>query len=233
MCGRFVLSADWDDFQSRFGFTNAGAAYRHTPRYNIAPSQDCPIIIVAHDRRELAVMRWGLVPAWTKDRKGIYIKEKTKAYKLINIKAETLSEKTTFDEPFSRRRCLVPATGFYEWEKQGKAALPHYFTLASGEPMSFAGLWEQGLTEDGAALLSFTIITTRANDLMARIHDRMPVILNSADEALWLDPEMRNTRRLEPLLQPYPSQLMQCRRVSAFVSSAKNEGPQCIEPEKK
>ena len=169
------------------------------------------------------MMRWGLVPFWAK--------EPSIGYKMINAKSETLTEKPSFRKPFKEKRCLVLADGFYEWEKTDKKnKVPYRFVLKNRQPFAFAGLWDVWKTPEGDTLLSFTIITTRANELMERIHDRMPVILNEKDEAKWLDPEFKDTDKLSSLLQPYPSEQMVAYKVSTIVNSPKNDTPSCIEP---
>ena len=224
MCGRITLSTDKDDLQSRWGFIDpSGVLDLIKPRYNIAPSQNSPTLVVKEDRRVLVMMRWGLVPFWAK--------EASIGYKMINAKSETLAEKPSFRKPFKEKRCLVLADGFYEWEKTDKKnKVPYRFVLKNRQPFAFAGLWDVWKTPEGDTLLSFTIITTRANELMERIHDRMPVILNEKDEAKWLDPEFKDTDKLSSLLQPYPSEQMVAYKVSTIVNSPKNDTPSCIEP---
>lgn len=224
MCGRITLSTDKDDLQSRWGFIDpSGVLDLIKPRYNIAPSQNSPTLVVKEDRRVLVMMRWGLVPFWAK--------EASIGYKMINAKSETLTEKPSFRKPFKEKRCLVLADGFYEWEKTDKKnKVPYRFVLKNRQPFAFAGLWDVWKTPEGDTLLSFTIITTRANELMERIHDRMPVILNEKDEAKWLDPEFKDTDKLSSLLQPYPSEQMVAYKVSTIVNSPKNDTPSCIEP---
>jgi len=223
MCGRITLTTDKDDLQSRFGYVNPSGDL-FTPRYNIAPSQNCPIVTVNEDKRVLIMMRWGLVPFWAKDVKS--------GYNLINAKAETLKEKASFRTPFKKKRCLVLADGFYEWthsEKKG-AKQPYRFVLKNRQPFAFAGLWDEWNNPEGEKLLTFTIITTTANELMESIHDRMPVILHEKDEGMWLDPQLADTDKLSPLLKPYPSKEMEAYKVSTFVNSPKNNSPKCIEP---
>jgi len=224
VCGRITLSTDKDDLQSRWGFIDpSGVLDLIKPRYNIAPSQNSPTLVVKEDRRVLVMMRWGLVPFWAK--------EASIGYKMINAKSETLTEKPSFRKPFKEKRCLVLADGFYEWEKTDKKnKVPYRFVLKNRQPFAFAGLWDVWKTPEGDTLLSFTIITTRANELMERIHDRMPVILNEKDEAKWLDPEFKDTDKLSSLLQPYPSEQMVAYKVSTIVNSPKNDTPSCIEP---
>jgi putative SOS response-associated peptidase YedK len=223
MCGRFTLSTDKDDLQSRFGFTDPQGVLLK-PRYNIAPSQRHPIVVVKEDVRELDMMRWGLIPSWAKDTKI--------GYKMINARAEGIETKASFKTPLKKRRCLVLADGFYEWKKQGKSnKVPFLFILKGGKPFAFAGLWDRW-NKEGEEILSFTIITTRANELMQPIHDRMPVILHEKDEARWLDPELQDEDKLLPLLKSFPSDGMQAYEVSTIVNSPKNDTPECIKPVK-
>ncbi|MGH7909536.1 MAG: SOS response-associated peptidase [Thermodesulfobacteriota bacterium] len=223
MCGRMTLTTDKDDLQSRFGYTYDSRVLFKL-RYNIAPSQDSPVVTVKEDNRVLIMMRWGLIPFWAK--------EASIGYKMINAKAETVHEKPSFRKSFKEKRCLVLADGFYEWKKPDKKnKIPFRFVLKSREPFAFAGLWD--LWKDpnnGEELLTFTIITTSANELMQPIHERMPVILHEKDESKWLDPEFKDTDKLKSLLKPYPSNIMEAYEVSSIVNSPKNDSPKCIEP---
>ena len=225
MCGRITLTTDKDDIQSRWGFIDPNRVLDLIkPRYNIAPSQQSSVVTVKNDRRVLNMMRWGLVPFWAK--------EVSIGYKMINAKAETVSEKPSFRKPFKNKRCLVLADGFYEWKKPDKKnKIPFRFVLKNREPFAFAGLWDSWKDpNNGHELLTFTIITTSANELMSPIHDRMPVILHEKDESKWLDPEFKDADKLKSLLQPYPSNMMEAYEVSSIVNSPKNDTPNCIEP---
>ncbi len=223
MCGRITLTTDKDDLQSRFGYVDPSGAL-FSPRYNIAPTQTHPIVRVDEDRRVLVTMRWGLVPFWAKDVKS--------GYKMINAKSETLTEKASFRTPFKKKRCLVLADGFYEWSKTAKKGtkIPYRFILKNRQPFAFAGLWDEWKNPDGEILLTFTIITTSANEIMKPIHDRMPVILHEKDEGMWIDPQLSDKDKLSTLLKPYPSDEMEAYKVSTIVNSPKNESPKCIEP---
>ncbi len=224
MCGRFTRTENEISLQQRFGFDEITGTLPE-PSYNIAPSQNCPVITVEDDRRVLRVMRWGLVPEWAKDEKV--------GYRMINARAETVSEKPSFRTLLRARRCLVPASGFYEWRKPAKKTrIPYYFRLTGGELFSFAGLWTVRHAGKEDELHSFTIITTGANELMAPIHDRMPVILHEIEEACWLDPERGKPDDVLPFLKPFPSTEMECFRVSTYVNSYKNQGAICVEPVK-
>lgn len=223
MCGRFVKKSTKEELRARFGFQNTPPQDTlFDARYNIAPSQEHPIIIVSEDKRVITSMKWGLVPYWSKDPKI--------GYKMINARAEGVHEKPSFKTPLRKKRCLVPADGFYEWSKaDNKTKIPYYFRLKSDEPFAFAGLWDVW-ERDGQTLRSFTIITTEPNELMEPIHNRMPVILEEKDEARWLDPELTNPSEILPLLKPYPTDLMEYFRVSTIVNSPKNDVPECLIP---
>jgi putative SOS response-associated peptidase YedK len=223
MCGRFTQYNEEDEFEDRFNFSNpAGIPFKK--RFNIAPSQNVPVVVVEEDNRLLKLMRWGLVPFWAK--------EPSIGYKMINARAETITEKASFKNPLKKKRCLVLASGFYEWIKTQKKSTktPLYFRLKSKEPFAFAGLWDEWKQPDSDKLLSFTIITTGPNELMKPIHDRMPIILHQKDENMWLDPELTDFDKLLPLLRPYPSDQMEAYEVSSIVNSPKNDIPECIKP---
>ncbi len=189
------------------------------PRYNVAPTQDVWIIRRIDDDREALQMRWGLIPAWADDAK---IGAMT-----INARSETAAEKPSFRDAFFKRRCIVPADGFYEWEKGTNPRQPYRFLRADGEPMALAGLWEVNKT---LGLATFTIVTTRANDHMDAIgHDRSPVILEPEQVDVWLD--VTTPREdLEQLMLPFPDDKLTCFPVSTIVNNVRNEGPECIEP---
>jgi len=186
------------------------------PRYNIAPTQQVPAVRLVDGKRQLALFHWGLIPSWAKDKKI--------AYSTINARSDTVATKPAFRSAFKRRRCLVLADGYYEWEKSGKSKLPWLYEVDGGKPFAFAGLWESwkpaGADE---SLESCTIITTDANELASQVHVRMPVILDSADYDAWLAGEQI------PLI-PFPPERMSTRPISTLVNNARNEGPECIEP---
>jgi putative SOS response-associated peptidase YedK len=193
------------------------------PRYNIAPSQEVPVIVRNEGRNELKAMHWGLVPSWAQD--------KSIGQNMINARAETLLEKPSFKQLVSARRCLVPADGFYEWLKEGTAKVPMWFYLKSRKPFAFPGLWDCWLDRDtGSQLYTFTIITTRANGLVRRIHDRMPVIYDATMGRQWLDGPLGMRRMaLDLVLQPLPSERMEAHEVSTLVNSPENDTPACIQ----
>ncbi|MFC1607773.1 SOS response-associated peptidase [Candidatus Latescibacterota bacterium] len=220
MCGRFALPTPAKSLAEHFS-TNAFPEYE--PRYNIAPSQMVPAVIHenAESGRSIRLFRWGLIPFWAKDTKI--------GYKLINARAETLSEKPSFKAAYTKRRCLIPTTGFYEWKKDGKEKQPYYFHMRDNSLFGFAGLWERWKGEQGLTIDSCTIITTTPNDLVGTFHNRMPVILDPADYDSWLNMVNTDTESLQSLLIPFPADMMASYPVNMLVNSPKNEGPECIE----
>ena len=221
MCGRFTLTADPNDLREAFPWLNIPEA--PPPRYNVAPSQ--PVAVIPNDgRNQMDYFVWGLIPSWAKD--------PSIGNRMINARAETLTEKPSFRTAFRRRRCLIPADGFYEWKQEtgGKSKTPMYIRLKSGKPFALAGLWERWDSKDGSTILSCTIITTQPNELMQTIHNRMPVILPPQTYTQWLDPGEPNLADLSGLLQPYPAEEMTAYPVSRLVNSPANDLPACIEP---
>jgi putative SOS response-associated peptidase YedK len=193
------------------------------PRYNIAPSQ--PVAVVPNDGQlKLDFYVWGLIPSWSKD--------PSIGNRLINARGETLAEKPSFRSAFRRRRCLIPADGFYEWQQVPgqKTKTPMYIRLKSDEPFAFAGLWESWNSPDGSNVLSCTIITTTPNALMEPIHNRMPVILPASAYNQWLEPGEVNPASLQPLIQPYPAEAMTAYAVSTLVNRPENDVAALIQP---
>ncbi|MBI2069471.1 MAG: SOS response-associated peptidase [Elusimicrobia bacterium] len=223
MCGRYSQTADIEELADHFCFEDEKINFK--PRYNIAPGQEAPIVIW-EEIKLCKHTRWGLVPFWAR--------EEAVGYKMINARAETLTQKSTFKKSFERKRCLVLADGFYEWRKIDgiKRKIPMRIMLKNKEPFAFAGLWDVWKKPDGSELRSFTIITTEPNDFMRPIHNRMPVILRQKDEEMWLDPDLKDTSKLLPLLAPYSSKEMGAYEVSTIVNSPQNDDPQCIVPVK-
>jgi putative SOS response-associated peptidase YedK len=222
MCGRFSLVADPDDLREAFPWLNIPITDT-APRYNIAPSQ--PVAAIPNDgKHQLDYFIWGLIPSWAKD--------PSIGNRLINARAETLGEKPSFRTAFRRRRCLIPADGFFEWKAVPglKTKTPMYVRMKSGNPFVFAGLWENWSSPDGSILQSCTIVTTEPNSLMKDIHSRMPVILPASVHEQWLEPGEVVAQRLEALLQPYPAEEMIAYAVSPLVNSPANDLPVCIEP---
>lgn len=223
MCGRFTLTTSAEVVAEFFELADLPEL---TPRYNIAPSQPAPIVLLDRDRgvRRLAHLKWGLVPFWAKD-PGI-------GYKMINARAETAATRPAYRAAFRHRRCLVVADGFYEWQKQegSKRKQPYYIRMDNVGLFALAGLWEHWDSPDGSELDTCTILTTDPNKLMKPLHDRMPVILRPEDYAIWLDPAAKPTDALRSLLRPYPADRMNAYPVSTTVNSPANETPACIEP---
>lgn len=219
MCGRFTLTVDPAESGAEF----AGFSFpsQFAPRFNIAPSQ--PIMGVPNDGKNVAsFLLWGLIPAWAKDA--------SIGSRLINARGETLAEKPSFRGPYKYRRCLILADGFYEWKSPPgtKSRIPHFIHLKSHTPFAFAGLWSEWQNADGASVRSCAVVTTGPNELMAAIHNRMPVILSPVDYAAWLDPAPRSPESLDHLIKPFPAELLQAYPVSTLVNSPSNDRAECI-----
>lgn len=191
------------------------------PRYNVAPTQLVPIIVM-NGVRKAVMMRWGLVPFWAKDPKI--------GNRLINARAESITKRPAFRASVKKRRCIVPVTGFYEWREEGKSKVPYYVHMSDGSFFGIAGLYDRWRKPDGDTLLSFTIITTKANSVLMEKHNRMPAILKPDLEDVWLSEEELSTSTLAELLKPYPSKPIDAYEVSNAVNNARNESPQLIEP---
>lgn len=217
MCGRFTLEASPDLLAKIFGLSSLPDI---SSRYNIAPSQQVAVVRNLGGENHLDFLKWGLVPSWADD--------ETIGYKLVNARSETVFEKNSFKRPIRSRRCLVPASGYYEWMHADEGAVPYYISMANGSPMAFAGIWEQWKCPDHAILETCAILTTASNSLMQKIHDRMPVILHPDEYSLWLDREMSDPIRLQPLFKPYPSDVMCYHPVSSAVNNPRNDTPDCI-----
>jgi putative SOS response-associated peptidase YedK len=224
MCGRYRLSrrkqileehflADWDDLADWI------------PRFNIAPTQLVPVIRQnpKEPKREMSMMRWGVIPVWSKESSG--------AAKMINARSETATTQAAFRDAMKFRRCLVPADGFYEWQKKGSAKQPFIFEVNEGDLFAFAGLWERWKNpKDGKWIETCAILTTTPNDVTSGIHDRMPVILDPADYDLWLDPGFKDAKAVSDLLKPYDARQMRRYPVSNRVNSVVNEDDSCSTP---
>jgi putative SOS response-associated peptidase YedK len=218
MCGRFTLAVPAAEIADLF---EVDARLNLRPRYNIAPTQQAPVVRAKKDEgRELALLRWGLIPAWAKD--------PAIGNRMINARAESVAEKPAFRAAFKARRCLVPADGFYEWQKAGKGKQPFYIRRKDKQPFAFAGLYERWQNRaEGEILDTFTIITTEPNVLMAPIHNRMPVIIPEDDYDRWLDPEETGD---PDLLVPYPEEELTAYPISTWVNSPAHDDARCIEP---
>jgi len=218
MCGRFAL-AHIAGFWTRFAVIDRQASLE--PRFNIAPSQMVPIVL-SNSPNKAIMMKWGLVPFWAKDTKI--------GNRLINARAETIVTKPAFRTSLKRKRCLVPATGFYEWKRLGKEKQPYYVHMKDDSLFAFAGLYDRWTAPNGKGLYSFAIITTEPNPMMAKIHNRMPVILREGDEDLWLDPGELSDADRRRLLGPFPSRSMEAYEVSKEVNSPANDSDELIRP---
>lgn len=216
MCGRFTLTADPAVLQTQFDLDSLPTVQ---PRYNIAPTQ--PVAVIANDDpRRLDHMSWGLVPSWAKD--------PSMGAKLINARSETAHEKPSFKQALRRRRCLIPANGFYEWAAKGQP--PVYIHMAEHALFAMAGLWETWHGPDGETLRSCTILTTETNALVGKYHHRMAVILPKAHYAAWLSREELPPPILQQMLRPYPDADMRVYTVSTLVNNVRNDSPDCIVP---
>jgi putative SOS response-associated peptidase YedK len=219
MCGRYTLSKKEklaEMLRDRFVFEEF-SEIRLIPRFNIAPTQQIPVILNANGHaRQLVTARWGLVPSWAKDEKI--------GSSLVNARCETIASKAAFRSAFQSRRCLVPADGFYEWQKTGWGKVPHYFTMRDESLFAFAGLWESWRNPGGEEIRSVSLITTQPNALVAPLHDRMPVILTRENESAWLD-QATPADSLTAMLSPYPAEEMKERAVSTAVNSAREDSP--------
>jgi len=219
MCGRFTLHSRLNLILQQFA-VSAGPTL--APRYNIAPTQSTPVVVdePGTHQRKLLPLRWGLVPFWA-DTPSI-------GSRMINARADTVATKPAFRAAFKRRRCLVPADGYYEWQQRPEGKQPFYLHTSDGGPFAMAGLWESWHSGQADQVDTFTIITTDANDTMAAIHDRMPVILDEDAYALWLDPEFDEPQALQQLLRPCDADFLVATPVSTYVNNPRHEGPQCI-----
>ncbi len=235
MCGRFAQKSERKIITEEFYIQEFLSDVYIS--YNIAPGQNAGVVIRGN---KYVQFRWGLVPFWAADPKI--------GYRMINARAETVAQKSSFRKAFVKRRCLIPADGFYEWKKEGKYKTPFFVTHRRGRPMGFAGLWEVWRPKEarddlfsaelappsdqryGSTLYTFTIITTNAHERMRELHDRMPVVIMPNRRAEWLDPENENIPSLLNLLTPLPDDEMEFYEVSRIVNSPKNNSPECIQP---
>src|SRR5262245_45189578 len=218
MCGRYGLTVDTAKLQERFETSNTLPDVQ--PRFNIAPTQKLPVI-VRNSPNAMALMQWGLIPWWSK--------EPQVSYSTINARAENLLKSSVYKKPFQRQRCLVPASGFYEWQQTSGGKQPYYIHVQDNDLFAFAGLYDIWRDKHGQELHSYTIITTTPNDLVAPIHNRMPVSLHRDAEAAWWDIDA-DPARLLSVLKPYPADEMSAYRVSTWVNSPSNDTPQVLEP---
>lgn len=224
MCGRYTLKTGRKKLAEQFQLDELPD---FPPRFNLGPTQDGLVVRPGDkpDTRTAAWLRWGLIPGW--------MKEGARAPLLINARSETVASKPAYRDALKRRRCLVLADGFFEWARHGAIKQPYYLTLNRGEPFAMAGLWERWRPPDGAAedvVETFAIITTQANEVLAPIHDRMPVILEPEFHDDWINPLVTDADVLQPLLKPYPGAHMVMRAVNARVNNIRNDDPECLNP---
>lgn len=216
MCGRYSLITDIAQLRELFGFV--GAAINLPPRWNIAPTQDAPVIRLEDGVRRLAMLRWGLVPYWAEDA--------SIGSRMINARGESVAEKPAFKAAYRARRCLVAADGFYDWPETGSDKRPFLFRKRDGGPFAFAGLWETWVPKEGGVLETFTIVNCAAGPLMARIHSRTPVVIAPADFATWLDA----SQDPRTLIKPPPDDLFASVRVSTYVNKPAHDDAACFTP---
>jgi putative SOS response-associated peptidase YedK len=217
MCGRYTLIADRRAVAGLLGLDDVPELF---PRYNVAPTQPVLVGRLGQDgQREAVLLRWGLVPSWSKDGKK----------PLLNARAETVADRPAFRSAFRRRRCLVPADGYYEWRQLPTGKQPFLFRRPDGAPFAIAGLWEAWTAPDGSAVQTCALLTTEANAVVRPVHDRMPVLVAVSDFDRWLS-LAADPADLLTLLRPAPDEALTATPVSAFVNSARHEGPRCVEP---
>ena len=221
MCGRYSLAASGEDIANVFELDEIPSI---EARYNVAPSQDVPVVRAtgAEGARALTRLRWGLIPHWADD--------PLVGARTINARAESAALKPTYRDPFRERRCLVPADGFYEWKRLTDHKQPFRITLKGGKLFAFAGLWDSWQNPEGESIETFTIVTTEPNELLGSIHDRMPVILPPEHYRTWLDPSFDDIGRLQGLLGPYPAANMEAYPVGFGINVPEHDDPSLIEP---
>ena len=222
MCGRFRLSRRKQLIEEHFDCDPGDEEW--SPRFNIAPTQPVPVIRQHPNEpvRELSLMRWGLIPHWSKDASG--------AASTINARSETAAVKPVFRDPLRLRRCLIPADGFYEWARKGASKQPFCFEVKDGELFAFAGLWDGWKDPSGKWVKTCSILTTTPNAVTSAVHDRMPVILDPDSYDLWLDPGTQNVAAISQLLKPYDARSMRCYPVSTRINHVANDDEECSRP---
>ena len=220
MCGQFTITLEPAFFQQELDLGKVPSEW--TPRYNITPSQDIPVV-TNPAARNVEIFRWGLIPHWAKD--------PAIGSRMINARSETIQEKLSFRNAFKQRRCLILADGFYEWQKSSQRSgprAPTYFQLANGVPFTFAGIWEDWHSPEGETVRTCAIITCAPNDLVASVHNRMPVILDKTTCWDWLADQPADA--LQAMLAPYPADKMRAHPVGLAVNNPRNDSPECVQP---
>ncbi len=218
MCGRFAQRSDPKRLAKEFKVAEVPDI---ETRYNIAPTQDVLAVRESEDGREMTFLKWGLIPSWAKDT--------SIGARLINARSETVTEKPSFRQAFKQRRCIIPADGFYEWQRTDGKKQPFFFRMRDESSFGFAGLWERWEGQGREAINSCTILTTEANEVLRPVHDRMPVILHPEEYSLWLEGNERERNLLIELLRPYPAEEMTGYPVSPLVNSPRSKGKELIE----
>ncbi len=219
MCGRYTITSAPEAIRALFGYAEQP---NFPPRFNVAPTQPIPIVRLHEGKRQFALMRWGLLPSWVKDLKTFSL--------LINARGESVVDKPAFRAAMKRRRCLIPADGFYEWQAGGTRKQPFYIRAKSGAPLAFAGLWETWTGPNGEELDTAAIVTTNANRTLAPIHGRMPAILAPEAFDLWLNCAEVDSETAAALIRPAPEDLLEAYPISTAVNRVANDNPQIIEP---
>jgi putative SOS response-associated peptidase YedK len=237
MCGRYSAAGTLNELAKLIDFVCRAPFF--APRYNVAPRQSMPVIVLENFQPVMKPMRWGLIPSWAKD--------ESIGDKLINARAETIAEKTSFKKPFHSQRCLIPADGFYEWQRRDNSFTPFRFRMRDDSFFCFAGIYEKWIRPPregefefndfdepppSRVIETFSIITTEANDMVFAVHERMPVILGSDSYLRWIDCQRYGSDDvfIRAMLHPYPAEEMDCYRVSKLVNNAKNDSPECLKP---
>ena len=219
MCGRYAITTAPEAIRRLFGYLEQP---NFPPRYNVAPTQPIPIVRMVDGARQYALVRWGLIPAWVKDPRGFSL--------LVNARGESVLDKPAFRNAMKRRRCLIPADGFYEWKNEGKFRRPFYIRPRTGEPMALAGLWETWTGPNGEEMDTAVIVTTQANRMLSALHDRMPVVVPPEAFDFWLDCDNVDATSATALMMPAPDNALEMHEVSAAVNKAANDTPELIEP---
>ena len=219
MCGRFSFATEWEEVLREFAIYTS--QYTDRPRYNVAPGQLVTAIISGHGERRIGPLKWGLIPHFSKDARV--------GYKMINARAETLEEKPSYRQLLDRKRCLIPADGYYEWKREAGKSIPYRMVVRDRTLFAMAGLFDTWIDPEGNKISSCTIITTAASEWMTKIHERMPVILTKEAEKAWLSAE--DFQYVKTLLRPYAVEKMKAYPVSPLVNNVKNDSPLCIREE--
>lgn len=221
MCGRFTLFCSYHQLIEEFDVAEAFSEELYKESYNIAPGQQIVAIINDGDKNRMGFLKWGFLPSWAKDEKI--------ASKMINARSETVDEKPSFKKSFYERRCIIPMDSFYEWKREGNSKVPMRIKRKDDAVFAVAGLWNTWRSQEGEKIHTCTILTTKANELMTPIHDRMPVILNKEQQKEWLDPHLKGREKLKSLLKPCPSEWLTAYPVSNLVNSPINNSKELIE----